>query len=134
LSGLYSDHIRAAFESHPESVSTADKTIAQARHSDTPEAHSCLQCGEPLSERWRIVCDECSENAKSDDAVCYEIGCNCKKCHPRLEEGEAFTKEYEERNAEAADLKIMKVIDPVEGEDGELVLASGETEKQASPS
>lgn len=124
------ESIRTAFKSHPESLSTAGKTISSAHHSDAPEAHSCLQCGEPLSERWRIVCDECSENAKSDDAVCYEVGCNCKKRHPRLEEGDAFIKEYEERKAEVADLKTMKVIDPVEGGDGELVLASGETEKQ----
>ena len=60
---------------------------------------------------------------------CHEFGCNCPKRHPEREELERIIKEDDERKAQAADLKTMKVIEPAEGEDGEVVLASGETEK-----
>jgi hypothetical protein len=65
--------------------------------------HTCLQCGEPTEgEGQNAVCDDCYDAAKSDDKVCYEVGCKCKKRHPVQEDMDAVLKEDEERRRRKA--------------------------------
>ncbi|MGO9087977.1 MAG: AAA family ATPase [Candidatus Sulfotelmatobacter sp.] len=65
--------------------------------------HPCLQCGTQMSDkRLTSVCDTCFDSSKSDDKVCYEVGCDCKKRHPMREEVESVLREDEERQKRKA--------------------------------
>jgi len=70
---------------------------------EAPGIRACLQCGKPISDkRLTSVCGTCFDSSKSDDKVCYEVGCDCKKRHPMREEVEAVLKEDEERQKRKA--------------------------------